>query len=66
MKQHNWEFWFFSNLILLLIVMVSGMCIGEAAIEDRVMFKNIISYGSFILFFSLIPCLYVGSKPSKN
>lgn len=62
-SQYNWNCWFLTNIILLCIVMVSGMCITDAVPGDVNMLKHISIYGSVILFFSLIPCLYIGCKP---
>ncbi len=59
-SQYNWNWWF----VLTLIIITSGfnvVMVGET--ENELIIGNIIVTIGFV---SLIPCLYVGMKPSND
>lgn len=60
MKQYNWSWWF----VLTTITLVAGMLVAMVATTDteRWYANGILS----ISLVSLIPCLYVGMKPTKE
>ncbi len=60
MSQYNWSWWF----VLTLILMVVGMLVAmEAKTNEENICANVIMSISLV---SMLPCLYVGMKPSKN
>jgi len=60
MKQYNWSWWF----VLTTIILVSGMLVAMVATTiTEIWYAN----GILIIgMVSLIPCLYVGMKPTKE
>jgi hypothetical protein len=59
MSQYNWSWWFVLNIIGIVI----GMFIAMVAKQPNEMLWSNIILG--VTMVSLIPCLYIGMKPSK-
>ena len=59
-SQHNWGVWFVSTLLVILIGMMIAMV---AQTEKELIVSNIILIVGMI---SMVPCLFVGTKPSEN
>jgi hypothetical protein len=59
-SQYNWGFWFISTLLVILIGMMIAMVSQK---ESELMVSNIILIVGMI---SMVPCLYVGCKPTEN
>jgi len=59
-SQYNWNWWFASSSLVILI----GMMIGMVAQKESEL--NIASGTMIVGLVSLIPCLYIGCKPSEN
>jgi hypothetical protein len=59
-SQHNWNFWFVSTIIVMMIGFMGATC-GKTA--NEIMVSNIIMVIGLISF---IPCLYFGTKPTDN
>jgi hypothetical protein len=59
-SQYNWGFWFISTLLLILIGLMIAMVSQK---ESELMVSNIILIVGMI---SMVPCLYVGCKPTEN
>ena len=59
-SQYNWSWWFVSTIIVILIGLMVGMVAqkeNEMIVADTIMIVGLIS---------LIPCLYIGCKPSEG
>jgi len=59
-SQYNWNWWFASSSLVILIGMMIGMVAqkeSELAVASGIMIVGLVS---------LIPCLYIGCKPSEN
>ena len=59
-SQYNWSWWFVLTIIVLTIGLMVGM-VAKTTTETIV--ANIIMVVGLV---SLIPCLYIGCKPSEN
>ena len=59
-SQYNWGFWFISTLLLILIGLMIAMVSQK---ESELMVSNIILIVGML---SMIPCLYIGCKPTEN
>jgi hypothetical protein len=59
-SQYNWSWWFVSSLLVILI----GMMIAMVAKSEQE--ENVSSIFLVVGLISMIPCLYVGSKPTEN
>jgi apolipoprotein N-acyltransferase len=59
-SQYNWGWWFVSTLLVILIGMMIAMVSQK---ESELMVSNIILIVGMI---SMVPCLYVGCKPTEN
>ena len=59
-SQYNWSWWFVSSLLVILIGMMIAMVTqkeSELVVANSIMIVGLIS---------MIPCLYIGCKPSEN
>jgi len=59
-SQYNWSWWFVSTIIILTIGLMIGMVAKQ---ENEMIVANTMMIVGLI---SLIPCLYVGCKPTEN
>jgi hypothetical protein len=59
-SQYNWSWWFVITLLVILIGMMIGMVANNE--HDR----NVSSVILIVGVVSMIPCLYVGCKPTEN
>jgi ABC-type proline/glycine betaine transport system permease subunit len=59
-SQYNWNWWFVSTLLVILV----GLMIGMVAIKDED--KNLSTIILIVGMISMIPCLYIGCKPTKD
>jgi len=59
-SQYNWSWWFVSSLLVILIGMMIAMVTqkeSELVVANSIMIVGLIS---------MIPCLYIGCKPTEN
>jgi hypothetical protein len=59
-SQYNWSWWFVLSLLVILIGMMITMVAqkeSELAVASGIMIVGLIS---------MIPCLYIGCKPTEN
>jgi len=59
-SQYNWSWWFVSSLLVILIGMMIAMVTqkeSELVVANGIMIVGLIS---------MIPCLYIGCKPTEN
>ena len=59
-SQYNWSWWFVLSLLTILIGMMIGMV--AKAEQEKLVASVIMIVGSI----SMLPCLYVGCKPTEN
>ncbi len=58
--QYNWSWWFVITLLVILIGMMVGMVAKSE--QEQLVSSVLMIVGSI----SMIPCLYVGCKPTEN
>ena len=59
-SQYNWSWWFVLSLLTILIGMMIGMV---AKAEKEQLVASVIMIVGVV---SMLPCLYVGCKPTEN
>ncbi len=59
-SQYNWNWWFVLSLLTILIGTMIGMVAKTQ--KDEMVSTIILIVGSV----SILPCLYIGCKPSEN
>jgi NhaP-type Na+/H+ or K+/H+ antiporter len=65
-SQYNWNWWFMLTVLLLVTVMQCALIYNELPENEKPGVKMYINIAGIIGLVSLLPCLYIGLKPTED
>lgn len=66
-SQYNWNWWFVINLLLVIAAVIITLTAGDCKTQAETYYAYKVAAILWIVTtISMIPCLYIGMKPSED